>query len=73
MDQTLTLLHSAEGFVFIAAAPVRSHHPLVIPGDYLLDLLVAVPGPHLVDRSLVSIEAIRWAGSPATCQPVSSI
>src|ERR671919_1336874 len=56
MGQTLALLHPAEGLVFVAAAPVRSHHPLVIPGDYLLDLLVAVPGPHLVDRSLVSIE-----------------
>src|ERR687891_170232 len=56
MSQTLALLHSAEGFVFVAAASVRPHHPLVIPGDYLLDLLVAVPGPHLVDRGLVRIE-----------------
>src|SRR5918996_233787 len=56
MGQTLALLHSVEGFVFVAAAPVRSHHPLVIPGDHFLNLLVPVPGPHLVDRGLVSVE-----------------
>src|ERR671919_751083 len=56
MSQTLALLHAAKGFVFVAATPVRPHHPLVIPGDYLLDLLVPVPGPHLVDSSLIGIE-----------------
>src|ERR687891_2440204 len=56
MSQTLALLHAAKGFVFVAATPVGPHHPLVIPGDYLLDLLVAVPGPHLVDSSLVGVK-----------------
>ncbi len=59
MGQTLALLHSVEGLVFVAAASVRPHHPLVIPGDYLLNLLVPVPGPHLVDRSLICIECIE--------------
>jgi|ERR687895_829742 hypothetical protein len=56
MGQTLALLHSVEGFVFVAAAPVRPHHPWVIPGNYLLNLLVPVPGPYLIDRDLIGIE-----------------
>src|ERR687895_44997 len=72
MSQTLALLHSAEGFVFVAAASVRPHHPLVIPGDYLLDLLVAVPGPHLVDRGLVRIEG-HQVGLLPTYLPASIV
>src|ERR671914_2719011 len=56
MGQTLALLHSVEGFVFVAAASVRPHHPWVIPGNYLLNLLVPVPGPYLIDRDLIGIE-----------------
>src|ERR671915_334385 len=64
MGQALALLHPTEGLVFIAAAPVRPHHPLVIPGDYLLDLLVAVPGPHLV------VQGVSGGHGPRP-QPVS--
>src|ERR671915_1486956 len=62
MSQTLLLLDPAEGLVFVAATSVRPHHPWVILGDYLLDLLVPVPGPHLVDGSLICIEShqVGW-------------
>src|ERR687891_360878 len=56
MGHTLLLLHLAKGPGLLATASVRSHHPLVIPGNHLLDLLVAVPGAHLVDRGLVGVE-----------------
>src|SRR5918999_2723697 len=65
MGQTLALLHSVEGFVFVAAAPVRSHHPLVIPGDYLLDLLVPVSAPDLIDRGLIGIEGHQVSVLPS--------
>src|SRR5918996_1093834 len=72
MGQTLALLHSVEGLVFVAAASVRPHHPWVIPGDYLLNLLVAVPGPHLVDRSLICIEG-HQVGRLPTYLPASIV
>src|SRR5918996_1042087 len=56
MGQALALLHSAEALVFIAAAPVRSHHPLVVPGDDFLHFLVSMPGAHLVDGGLVGVK-----------------
>src|ERR671918_2370388 len=56
MGQTLALLHSAEGFIFIAAAPVRSHHPLVVPGDDFLHFLLSMPGAHLVDGGLLGVK-----------------
>src|SRR5918996_496300 len=42
---------------FIAAAAVGDHHPLVVYWHHLLDFLVAVPGPYLIDRDLISIES----------------
>src|SRR5919106_3700560 len=65
MGQTLALLHPAEGLVFVAATPVRSHHPLVIPGDYLLDLLVPVSAPDLIDRGLIGIEGHQVSVLPS--------
>src|SRR5918996_1882103 len=56
MGQALALLHPAEALVFIAAAPVRSHHPLVVPGDDFLHFLVPMPGAHLVDGGLVGVK-----------------
>src|ERR671918_321901 len=56
MGHTLLLPHLAKGPGLIATASVRSHHSLVIPGNHLLDLPVAVPGPDLVDGNLIGVE-----------------
>src|SRR5918992_1840995 len=56
VGQTLLLLHSVEGLVFVAATPVRPHHPLVVPGDDFLHFLVPVSETHLVDGSLLGVK-----------------
>src|ERR671919_1506246 len=56
VGQTLLLLHSAEGLVFVAATPVGPHHPLVVPGDDFLHFLVPVSEAHLVDGRLVGVK-----------------
>jgi hypothetical protein len=50
---------------FVAAAPVGNHHPLVILWHHLLDFLVAVPGPYLIDCDLICIEGHQVSVLPA--------
>jgi hypothetical protein len=53
------LLDLAKGVSFVAATPVGDHYPWVVRWDYLLHLLVPVPGTHLVDRGLIGIKGYQ--------------
>jgi hypothetical protein len=72
MGQTLLLLDLTEGVGLIAAASIGDHHPLIVPGDYLLYLLVPVPGPDLIDRGLLGVKS-HQVGVLATYLPTSIV
>jgi hypothetical protein len=61
-----------KGVGFIAAASVGDHHPRIVCWHHLLDFLVAVPGPDLVDRDLISVEG-HQVGVLSTYPPASII